>query len=130
MVKTLRKLPDGAVWQRKPDGTVAVEWVEQEAAAKAMKELERCLRAAEYVGQALDVDKKYCLAGLVFVFDQELNHARRILLAANSRWGHLSQSERAALERRVTLVAVELRDPLVWAHHSVTTLHEYRQRRV
>lgn len=129
-VKALRKLPDGTVWQRKPDGTVAVEWVEQEAAAKATKELERCLRAAEFAGKTLDAEKKYCLVGLVFVFDQEQNHARRILLAANSRWGHLPQAERVALERRVTLVAVELRDPLVWLRHSVTTLHEYRQRRV
>ena len=129
MVKALRKLPDGTVWQRKPDGTVAVEWIEQEAAEKSMKELERCLGTAECVGQALEAEKTYRVAGLVFVFDQERNHARRILLAANSRWGHLIDAERAALERRVALVAVELRDPLVWVSHSVITLHEFRQRR-
>lgn len=130
LVKSLRKLPDGMVWQRKPDGKVAIEWVEQEAAAKATKELERCLRVAELVGRALDSDSAYRLAGLVFVFDQELNHARRIVLAANSRWGNLPHAERATLESRVKLVAVELRDPLVWVRHSVITLHEYRQRRV
>ena len=34
----------------------------------------------------------------------------------------------AALERRVKLVAVELRDPLVWVSASTTTLHDLRQR--
>lgn len=130
LVKALRKLPDGAVWQRKPDGTVAVELVEQEAAAKARPELEKCLRAAEFAGRALDTAGIYRVSGLVFVFDRELNHARRILLAANSLWGERPHAERVILERRVKLVAVELRDPLVWCSSSTTTLHELRQRGV
>lgn len=128
LVKALRKMPDGMVWQRKPDGSVAVELVEQEATAKARTELEKCLKAAEFVGHALDRDGAYRVSGLVFVFDRELNHARRIALAANSLWGGRTLAERATLERRVKLVAVELRDPLVWVTSSVTTLHDFRQR--
>lgn len=130
LVKALRKLPDGLVWKRGPDGQMAVELVEQEAAAKARPELEKCLRAAEFVGQPLDAKGLYRVGGLVFVFDRELNHSRRILLAANSRWGGLTQAERVTLERCVKLVAVELRDPLVWVGSSVTTLHDLRQRGV
>ena len=128
LVKALRKLPDGMVWQRRADGTVHVELVEQEAAAKARQELEKCLRAAEFVGQSLDADGRFRIAGLVFVFDRELNHARRIALAAASLWGNRSHAERVALEKRVKLVAVELRDPLVWVSASTVTLHEWRQR--
>ena len=131
LFKALRKMPDGLVWHRKPGGGVAgVELVEQEAAAKARPELEKCLRAAEFVGQPLDAAGAYQVAGLVFVFDRDLNHAKRILLAATSRWGSRPQIERAALERRVKLVSVELRDPLVWVSSSVTTLHDLRQRGV
>ncbi|WP_312564579.1 hypothetical protein [Diaphorobacter sp.] len=86
------------------------------------------MRAAEYVGQALDAEGRYRIGGLVFVFDRELNHARRIALAAASLWGNRSQAERVALEKRVKLVAVELRDPLVWVSSSTVTLHEWRQR--
>lgn len=128
LVKALRKLPDGMVWQRRADGAMTVELVEQEAAAKARPELERCLKAAEFVGRALDGAGRYRVGGLVFVFDRELSHARRILLAATSLWGHLPSAERATLERRVKLVAVELRDPLVWVGSSTVTLHELRQR--
>lgn len=128
LVKALRKLPDGMVWQRRADGTASIELVEQEAAAKARQELEKCLRAAEFVGQSLDTEGRYRIAGLVFVFDRELNHARRIALAAASLWGNRSQAERVALEKRVKLVAVELRDPLVWVSSSTVTLHEWRQR--
>jgi len=130
LVKALRKLPDGLVWQRNPDGSVAVEILEQEASAKARTELEKCLRAAEYVGRALDKDGIYRVAGLVFAFDRELNHARRILLAASSLWADRTTAERVTLERRVKLVAVELRDPLVWVSSTVTTLHDLRQRGV
>jgi hypothetical protein len=128
LAKALRKLPDGLVWQRKSDGTVAVEIVEQEAAAKARSELEKCLRAAEYVGTSLSKDGTAKVAGLVFVYDRSLNHARRILLAANSIWGGRTLAERATLESRVKLVAVELREPLVWVSSSVVTLHEFRTR--
>ncbi len=130
LVKSLRKLPDGAVWRRVADGHVSVELVEQEAAAKARPELERCLKAAEFVGRALDAEGLYRIGGLVFVFDRELNHARRIALAASSLWGHRPAAERASLERRVKLVAVELRDPLVWVGASTTTLHDLRQRSI
>lgn len=128
LVKAMRKLPDGMVWQRRADGSVHVELVEQEAAAKARPELEKCLRAAQYVGQALDAEGRYRIGGLVFVFDRQLNHARRIALAAASLWGNRSHAERVALEKRVKLVAVELRDPLVWVSASTVTLHEWRQR--
>lgn len=130
LVRTLRKLPDGCVWKRGPDGLVAVELIEQEAAAKSRPELEKCLKAAEFAGQVLDRAGVYRLAGLVFVFDRDLNHARRILLAATSLWGSRPQPERVTLERRVKLVAVELRDPLVWVSSTVTTLHDLRQRGV
>lgn len=128
LVKALRKLPDGMVWQRRADGTASIELVEQEAAAKARPELEKCLRAAQYVGQALDVEGRYRIGGLVFVFDRELSHARRIALAASTLWGDRPQAERVALEKRVKLVAVELRDPLVWVSSSTVTLHDWRQR--
>ena len=128
LAKALRKLPDGLVWQRKPDGTVAVELIEQEAAPKARAEIEKCLRAAEYVGAALSADGTVKVAGVIFVFDRSLNHARRVLLAANSLWGGRPLAERVTLERRVKLVGVEMRDPLVWVSSSVTTLHELRER--
>lgn len=131
LVKALRKLPDGMVWQRsKADGSISIELVEQEAAAKARQELEKCLKAAEFVGRSLDADGRYRIGGLVFVFDRELNHARRILLAASSLWGSRPPADRAVLEKRVKLVAVELRDPLVWVSSSVVTLHDLRQKRV
>lgn len=128
LVKALRKLPDGVVWQRRADGVSYVELVEQEAAAKARQELERCLRAAELVGRSIDGEGRYKLGGLVFAFDRELGHARRIAQAAASLWGHLPPAERTTLERRVKLVFVELRDPLVWVSSSTVTLHEFRQR--
>lgn len=130
LVKALRKLPDGMVWQRRSAGTMSVELVEQEAAAKARLELERCLKAAELVGYPLDSQGQYRIGGLVFVYDRELNHAGRILLAASSLWGRRPVAERAELEKRVKLVAVELRDPLVWVSSSVTTLHALRARGV
>lgn len=130
LVKALRKLSDGMVWQRRAEGSISIELVEQEAASKATAELQRCLKAAEFVGRPLDGERRYLVGGLVFVFDRELNHARRILLAATALWGHLPQMERATLEKRVKLVAVELRDPLVWVSSSVVTLHEFRQRGV
>lgn len=130
LAKALHKLPDGLVWQRKSDGTVAVEIVEQEAAAKARSELEKCLKAAEYVGSSLSKDGTVKIAGLVFVYDRSLNHARRILLAASLMWQGRTSAERAALESRVKLVAVELREPLVWVSSSVITLHEFRGRGV
>lgn len=129
LVKALNKLPDGIVW-RSSAGHFSVELVEQEAAAKARPELEKCLRAAEWVGRPLDADGRYQVGGLVFVFDRELNHARRILHAASSLWGNRPHAERAVLEKRVKLVAVELRDPLVWVGSSTVTLHELRQRGV
>ena len=130
LAKALQKLPDGLVWQRKADGRTVVEFVEQEAAPKARAEIERCLRAAEYVGVAMSTDGKVRLGGVVFVFDETLNHARRLLLAADSLWSGRSSAERETLERRVKLVAVTLREPLVWVGHSVTTLHELRERRI
>ena len=129
LFKALRKLPDGLVWQSRA-GHQSVELVEQEAAAKARQELEKCLRAAEFVGRALDAEGQYRIGGLVFVYDRELNHARRILLAAASLWGDRPHAERVMLEKRVKLVAVELRDPLLWVGSSTVTLHDLRQRGV
>lgn len=129
LFKALRKLPDGLVWQSKA-GHQSVELVEQEAAAKARAELEKCLRAAEFVGRPLDAEGHYRVGGLVFVYDRELDHAKRILSAAASLWGNRPHAERATLEKRVRLVAVQLRDPLVWVGSSTGTLHDLRQRRV
>lgn len=128
LAKALRKLPDGFVWQRRHDGTFGVELVEQEAAPKSRAEIEKCLRAAEYVGARLPGEGPFIVAGVVFVFDRDLNHAKRILLAANSLWGNRPLSERSKLEERVKLVAVHLREPLMWVSSSVTTLREFRQR--
>lgn len=124
--RALRKLPDGFSWSRMPDGTMAVEIVEQEAASKARGELEKCLRAAAYVGSSLPGDTVYKLSALVFVFDGSLSHARRILLAATSLWGNKPALERITLEKRVKLVHVELRPPLVWVSQRVMTLHDFR----
>lgn len=125
--KALKKLPDGFCWSRMPDGTMAVEVVEQEAASKARGELEKCLRAAEYVGSSLPgADAVYKLSAVVFVFDGALSHARRILLAATSLWGDKPALERIKLEKRVKLVHAELRPPLVWVSQRVMTLHDFR----
>jgi hypothetical protein len=127
LVKTMQKFPDGLVWHRnKLDSSISVELIEQEAARKSRTELEKCLRASEFVGGSISADGSVKLAGLVFVYDRALSHARRILLAANSLWGNRTAAERATLERRVKLVAVELRDPLVWVSSSAITLHDYR----
>lgn len=128
VLRTLRKLPDGLVWQRRGDGVSLVEFVEQEAAPKARAEIERCLKVAELVGVPLPGDGRYMVGGLTFVFDRSLNHARRIVAAADALWGSRSPAERAALERRVKLVAVELRDPLVWVGADVMTLNDLRRR--
>lgn len=128
LVRAMRKLPDGFVWKRGPQGHFEVELIEQEAAAKARTELEKCLKAVQYTGQSLDQNGQYRVGSLVFVFDRELNHARRIMMAATSLWSSRPHAERVTLERRVKLVAVELRDPLVWVSSSVTTLHDYRSR--
>ncbi len=130
LAKVLRKLPDGLVWQRRGDGTASVEFIEQEAAPKARLEIEKCLRTAEFVGSALSEDGAYKLGGVVFVYDRALNHGRRLLLAANSLWGGRPMSERVTLERRVKVVAVELREPLLWVGSTVTTLHDLRARGV
>ena len=127
LCRALRKMPDGFTWCRMPDGTMAVEVIEQEAASKARAELEKCLRAALYVGTNLPGDTAYKLSAVVFVFDGSLSHARRILLAANSLWGDRPALERIALEKRVKLVAVELRPPLVWVTQRVMTLHDFRR---
>jgi hypothetical protein len=124
--RALRKLPDGFSWSRMPDGTMAVDLIEQEAASKARGELEKCLRAAAYVGSSLPGDTVYKLSAVVFVFDGSLSHARRILLAANSLWGDKPAVERVMLEKRVKLVHVELRPPLVWVSQRVMTLHDFR----
>ena len=124
--RALRKLPDGFTWSRMPDGAMAVELIEQEAASKARGELEKCLRAAAYVGTNLPGDGVYKLSAVVFVFDGALSHARRILLAANSLWGDKPALERIMLEKRVKLVHVELRPPLVWVSQRTMTLHEFR----
>lgn len=128
LAKALRKLPDGLVWHRRGDGAVGVELVEQEAAPKARAEVEKCLRAAEFVGAKLVGELPAIVAGVVFVYDRELNHAKRLLLAADSLWAGKPHAERVTLEQRVKLVAVELRQPLVWVGSSVTTLRELRQR--
>lgn len=126
ITRALRKLPDGFAWSRMPDGTMAVEVIEQEVSSKARTELERCLRAAQYVGTRLPGDAIYKLSAVVFVFDGSLNHARRILLAANSLWGDKPALERITLEKRVKLVQVELRPPLVWISQRVMSLHDFR----
>ena len=129
LTRALKKLPDGFTWSRMADGTMAVELIEQEAASKARGELEKCLRAAAYVGTVLPGETTYKLTAVVFVFDGSLNHARRILLAANSLWGERPANERATLEKRVKLVAVELRAPLVWVSQRTMTLHDFRAQR-
>lgn len=126
LCKALCKMPDGFSWSRMSDGTMAVELLEQESASKARSELEKCLRAALYIGTSLPGDAIYKLTAVVFVFDGSLSHARRIMLAANSLWGDKPAPERIALEKRVKLVAVELRPPLVWVAQRVTTLHDFR----
>jgi len=129
--KALKKMPDGLIWQRsKADGTVALELLEVEVSRKPRAEIEACLSWASYVGTQHSADSSVKVAGVVFVFDRSLNHAKRLLLAANSLWGGRPLAERVTLERRVKLVAVEMRDPLVWVGYSVTTLHELRERRV
>lgn len=80
----MRKLSDGAVWRRGADRHVSVEPVEREVAAKARPQLERCLKAAEFVGRALDAGRRCRIGGLVFVLNRELGHARRWSVGSSS----------------------------------------------
>ena len=127
LLRVLRKTPDGFCWNRMPDGSMALDFIELESAAKSCGELEKCLRAAAYVGSSMyGSDAIYKLSAVVFVFDGSLSHARRILLAAKSLWGDKPALERIKLEQRVKLVHVELRPPLVWVSQRVMTLHDFR----
>lgn len=125
----LGKAPDGLVWFKRGDGSFVVDFVEVEAARKARGELERALRWNELAGTVLPGAGRFVMSGLTFVFDASLNHARRIALAADCRWSARPLHERASLEQRVKLVAVKVRDPLVWEGSTTTTLHELRRSR-
>ena len=126
LVRVMRKMPDGLVWRRRHDGKIHVYWVEQESSIKARPDIERCLQAARHVGTTLTPDGMVVLAGLLFVFDCSMSHAKRIRLAASTLWGSLPVSERVALEQKVKLVSVEILPPLVWVSHRETTLADYR----
>lgn len=109
LVKRFKKLPDLLLVQGN-----RVTWVEVEASAKPMNELQACLGIASGIGQPLLPGSPLTLAGLTFVFDASQGHAARIARAARQRWGDRSPTERRALGSRVTLAHVDLGPFVRW----------------
>lgn len=109
LVKRFKKLPDLLLVQGN-----RVTWVEVEASAKPMNELQACLGIASGIGQPLLPGTPLTLSGLTFVFDASQGHAARIARAARQRWGDRSPTERRALGSRVTLAHVDLGPFIRW----------------
>ena len=107
LVKRFRKLPDLLLVRGDK-----VTWVEVEASAKPMRDLQACVHIASAVGQPLVPGSSLTLAGLTFAFDQSQGHAQRIARAARQLWSERSKGEREVMARRITLAHVDL-GPLV-----------------
>lgn len=99
-----------------------VTWVEVEASAKPMRDLQACVRIATAVGQPLLPGSPLTLAGVVFVFDQSQGHAQRIARAARQLWSERSKSERETLARRITLAHVDVGPLVRWQGFRETPL--------
>jgi len=89
-------------------------WVEVEASAKPMQELQACVRMASFVGQPLVSGSSLMLGALSFVFDATQGHAQRIARAARLQWSDVPKAQRDVLARRITLVHAELGPMLRW----------------
>jgi uncharacterized protein (DUF1697 family) len=88
--------------------------VETESAPKSTQELLRIVALAEHVGYRVHPELPHVLAGLFVVFDDSLNHGKRIAKAAAVRWGRYEAADQATLAGRITLARVSLGLPLVW----------------
>lgn len=99
-----------------------VTWVEVEASAKPMRDLQACVRIASAVGQPLVAGSALTLAGVVFVFDQSQGHAQRIARAARQLWSERSKGEREALARRITLAHIDVGPLVRWRGFRETPL--------
>ena len=109
LVKRFRKLPDLLLVRGDK-----VTWVEVEASAKPMRDLQACVHIASAVGQPLVQGSSLTLAGLTFAFDQSQGHAQRIVRAARHLWSERSKGEREAMARRITLAHIDLGPLLRW----------------
>lgn len=127
LTRATKKNPDGLIWRENKDGSIAFEWLEVENASKPKSELVRMLRVAMFSGKLVDVGKKAYAAGLNILYNKDLNHADRILSAANELWGGLPEQKRDEYERKVVLISASIAAPLVWLGHSSKTLQQYRQ---
>ncbi len=117
LIEGYGKLPDAVLTQGD------LMWmVEVESAPKATEEIAKACAVVARVGRRLHPDCPFSLAGLVFVFDAEQNHAGRIARAASSRWAQYPVAERTALALRITLCRVTLGLPLVWRGHDSAPL--------
>jgi predicted DNA-binding transcriptional regulator len=125
-VKQNKKMPDGIFWRSNSLGGYVTYIVETEHASKPLEEIIRVLKTAEHVGNWIDHEKTAQICGLVIVFDASLNHANRILRAANNLWKHLPVERRKKLESSVKLVFANIRLPLVWENCTEKSLAQYR----
>lgn len=109
LVKRYKKLPDMLLVR----GGKGV-WIEVEASAKPLAELQACARIASAVGQPLTPGSPIMLAGLAFAFDTSQGHAQRIARAAREEWRELPPAIRHKLSAHVTLMHLELGPSLRW----------------
>nr|WP_315473030.1 hypothetical protein [uncultured Undibacterium sp.] len=121
-----KKMPDGLFWRQNSLGGYSIWVVETEHASKPLEEIIRVLKTAEYIGGWLDDEKTAKICGLVIVFDASLNHANRILRAADNLWKHLPFERKKRLESSVQLAFVNIHLPLVWKNYSEMSLAQYR----
>jgi len=109
LVKRYKKLPDLLLVQG-----IHVTWVEVEASAKPLRELQACLRIASAVGQPLLPGSQLRLSALVFAFDASQGHGQRIVRAARQAWSDKSCAERGELAARVSLAHAALGPFVRW----------------
>ncbi len=109
LVKRFKKLPDLLLVRGDQ-----VTWVEVEASAKPLRELQACVHIASAVGHPLVPGSSMTLVGLAFAFDASQGHSQRIVRAARQQWSDKSAAERRALSGRVSLAHLELRPFVRW----------------
>lgn len=109
LVKRYKKLPDMLLVK----GGKAT-WLEVEASAKPLAELQACSRITSAVGQPLTPGSPILLAGVAFAFDASQGHAQRIARAAREEWRDLPPAVRQKLSAHVTLMHLDLGPSLRW----------------
>ena len=109
LLKRYGKLPDAVLMRGE-----RLWLVETESAPKSTQELRRIVALAEHVGYRVHPDLPHVLAGVFVVFDDALNHGKRVARAAAERWSRYAAADQATLAGRITLARVSLGLPLVW----------------